>query len=119
MARILIVEPHVEVRELLERVVRRLGSEPVRPSPDLVLREIDAAVVEPAGPRGEEAVRALHEAGVPTVYVSIYPPTPEIREYRPLAYLLKPFSLAELEEAILAATAASPPARASAGASPE
>lgn len=104
MARILIVEPHAEVRDLLERVVRRLGDDPVRLSGTADVPEVDAAVVEPAASGGAEIVQALHDAGVPTIVVSIYPPTPELRHLEPAAYLLKPFSLAELENAIASAT---------------
>jgi CheY-like chemotaxis protein len=105
MSRILIAEPHVEVRELLERVVRRLGSEPVSLSAMPDVAAVDAALVETAAPGGVDIAQALHDAGVPTIVVSIQPPTPELRELEPAAYLLKPFSLAELETAIASAIA--------------
>lgn len=104
MARILVVEPHAEVRELLERVVRRLGNEPVRaPAAGGGVPAADAAIVEPAFPGAEALLRALRHAGVPTVCVSIYPPSSEVQRLQPVAYLLKPFTLAGLEGALEAA----------------
>jgi CheY-like chemotaxis protein len=113
MARILVVEPHAEVRELLERVVRRLGHEPVRPSGDDVLGEVDAAILEPAALGGHDVGRALRKAGIPTVFVSIFPLSTELRELEPVAHVLKPFALAELERAVLAATSTEPATTAS------
>lgn len=101
MARILIVEPHPEVRELLERVIARLGHEAVAGRPDTVdLVSFDACVLEPAAAAGETAARALAEASIPTVCVSIWPPAPELDRLEPVAYLLKPFSLGDLEQAL-------------------
>jgi len=37
---------------------------------------------------------------VPTVCVSIYPPTPDVRALGCVVHLLKPFSLGEREEAL-------------------
>jgi CheY-like chemotaxis protein len=102
VARILIVEPHAEVRELLERVIVRLGHEAVPSQPgELDLRGIDACVLEPAASSGDEVARALARAAVPTVCVSIWPPSDELEELEPVAYLLKPFSLGDLERALL------------------
>ena len=104
MARILIVEPHPDVRELFARVVGKLGHETVRledcEGDDAA---VAAAILEPAAPGADEVARRLHAAGVPIVCASIEPPRPEIRELEPVAYLLKPFALGELEAAIAAA----------------
>jgi CheY-like chemotaxis protein len=102
VARILIVESHAEVRELLERVIGRLGHEAVPAQPgELDLSAIDACVLEPAVSAGDETARALAEAAIPTVCVSIWPPSAELRELEPAAYLLKPFSLGDLERALM------------------
>src|SRR3972149_649504 len=46
VARVLIIEPHDEVRDLLARVVRRLGHEVIFPGAEPGL--VDAVIVEPA-----------------------------------------------------------------------
>jgi hypothetical protein len=98
----LIVEPHAEVRELLERVVGRLGHEAVSARAGaLDLSSVDACVLEPAATSGDEAAHALARAGIPTVCVSIWPPSDELQELQPVAYLLKPFLLGDLERALI------------------
>src|SRR5437868_4306049 len=65
VARILIAEPHADVRSLLEIVIARLGHEAVvhhrgdPPSP------LDAAVIEPGDGTGLELARRLRDRGVP------------------------------------------------------
>jgi hypothetical protein len=101
----LIIEPHHEVRDLLERVVKRLGNDVLRELGDDGLAGIDACVIEPSAPGGEELVQTLRSAGIPVVCVSIYPPTYAHRLLEPVAYLLKPFALGDLERAVITATA--------------
>jgi CheY-like chemotaxis protein len=105
MEKILIIEPHEEVRELFARIVTRIGHEAVAAAGgELPASGIGAAIVEPAAEGGLEAVCALREAGIPVVCVSIYPPPPaDVIALDPVAYLLKPFSLTELEHALHAA----------------
>jgi CheY-like chemotaxis protein len=104
MARILVVEPHPDIRRLLELVVRRLGHEPVvplrgQPAPT----DVDAAVVEVAEASGLAVARRLRERGCPLVLTSIYPADGEARSLEPVAYLVKPFPLHRLERALAAA----------------
>ena len=106
VARILIIEPHPEVRDLLERVVRRLGNKAIRELGALGVAAVDVCVIEPAAPGAEELMQQLADAGVPIVCVSIYAPTPALRALQPVAYLLKPFTLGDLERAVITATAA-------------
>jgi DNA-binding response OmpR family regulator len=106
VATILIHEPHPEVRDLLERIVHRLGHDAqidrAAVDPDAV--HADVLLLEPAGRAALERAQALAEAtGAPLVCVSIYPPSDEVLALRPAAYLMKPFSLIELERALLAA----------------
>jgi len=104
MARILIAEPHADVRALLEIVVARLGHEPVRYdglAPDL--REVDAAVIEPGEGIGLELSRRLRGRDVPVVVASIFPPSAELLALEPVAYLIKPFPLYALERALASA----------------
>ena len=106
MARILIVEPHADIRSLLELVVRRLGHDAVvydggDPAP---LRP-DAAVIEPGEGPGLALARRLRDAGVPLLFTSIFPADHEALELEPAAYLVKPFPLYALERALAAALA--------------
>ena len=101
MAKILIVEPHADIRALLEVVVRRLRHEPVlHEGGDVVPDGIDAAVVEPGEGEGLPLARSLRAAGVPVLFVSIYPPNAETAQIGWSAYLVKPFPLYELEVAL-------------------
>ena len=111
MATILVCEPHPEVRGLLTHVVRRLGHEAVFPGDNgahpFGAVSADVLVMEPADPGALAAARNLrrrHEA-VPIVCASIYPPSPETVRLEPVAYLVKPFPLRELERALSAAVA--------------
>jgi DNA-binding response OmpR family regulator len=110
MARILIVEPHADIRSLLEHVIRRLGHEVVYaddnggPMPD-----VDAAVIEPGDFAGMRLARHVRELGRPVVFTSIFPPEREALDLEPAAYFIKPFALQELEGALSAALAARGP----------
>jgi len=111
MASVLLLEPHPEIRDLLVRITRRLGHEPV------VLGEepdaqpiVDVVVVEPADIRRLELARAVRErCGAPVICVSIYPPSVAAGGLEPVAHLLKPFSLAQFERALTAAATRSEP----------
>jgi len=107
--RILVVEPHAEVRALLGHVVERLGHEPVYPTGRrgevLPEGDVEVLLIEPADPGAvlaAETLRHEHEE-LPIVCASIYPDSEEAARLRPLAYLVKPFGLAELERALSAA----------------
>ena len=103
VARILIAELHADVRSLLEIVIARLGHEAVvhhggdPPSP------LDAAVIEPGDGTGLELARRLRDRGVPVIFTSIFPATDEELELEPSAYLVKPFALYALENALAVA----------------
>jgi CheY-like chemotaxis protein len=108
---ILILEPQPELRELFSRVASRLGHGIVTevgsnaPEPP-----VDVILLEPAGARGLAAARALHERfpEIPVVCASTLPPTSELRrKLSPVAYLTKPFSLRDLEDALADAFARS------------
>jgi CheY-like chemotaxis protein len=117
VARVLICEPHNDISALLELVVRRLGHEPVRfAGGNLAGLDVDAAVVEPGEQAALCVARALRAKNVPVLFTSIYPPDTELLELRPVAYLVKPFSLYALELALQQALtpAPHPPAAAAA-----
>jgi CheY-like chemotaxis protein len=107
--RILVCEPHAEVRALLGHVVERLGHEPVyatgRRGDVLPEGDVDVLILEPADPAAltaAESLRLEHEE-LPIVCASIYPDSDAAERLRPLAYLVKPFGLSDLERALCAA----------------
>jgi CheY-like chemotaxis protein len=108
MARILISEPHPELRVLLEAVVRRAGHEPVGPG-ELTSDDAPAVMIlEPASADGLAAAARLRRRleGLPIICASIFPPSDESRALAPVEHLIKPFRLRELEAAIASALAA-------------
>jgi DNA-binding response OmpR family regulator len=105
VARILIVEPHADIRSLLELVVRRLGHEPVVHKGGAEPPDVEAAVIEPGEGHGLSLARSLKEAGVPLLFTSIFPPDRDVLELEPSAYLVKPFPLYALEAALAVALA--------------
>jgi CheY-like chemotaxis protein len=100
VARVLICEPHPEVRELLRRIVVRLGHEPLLDDADLA--PVDLIVLEPAHAPSVERAQAFRAAGgeTPIVCASIALPDAGSRRLEPAAYLVKPFALPELERAL-------------------
>jgi CheY-like chemotaxis protein len=106
MARVLICEPHDDVRALLELVVRRLGHEPAaylgRPVEHI---GVDVAVIEPGESDGLSLALSLRAQNVPVIFTSIYPPTDDLLQLAPSAYLVKPFPLYTLERALVQALA--------------
>jgi DNA-binding response OmpR family regulator len=108
VARILIVEPHADIRSLFEHVVRRAGHEPVVEEViGSCVPDVDAAVIEPGDGQGLAVARRLRELGRPIVFASIFPAEQEMLDLEPAAYFVKPFALAELEHALGAALCAS------------
>lgn len=107
--KVLICEPHAEVRALLGHVVTRLGFEPVyadtRSGGVLADADVDVLLMEPADPTALSTARALRlrRRELPIICASIYPDSPGAERLRPLAYLMKPFALVDLERALLTA----------------
>ena len=101
MRRVLIAEPHGDVRSLFEFVVERLGHEPLSivRGDGSELPPLDAVIVEPAAPSALELAQGLRARfpDLPIICASIFPPEPAALELGPLAYLEKPFGLSELE----------------------
>jgi DNA-binding response OmpR family regulator len=104
VARILIVEPHPDIRTLFAHVVARVGHEPVLLEPgDACPSDVDAAVIEPGDSHGLACARHLGGLGRPVVLASIFPAEQETLDLEPVAYFVKPFALVELEQALEAA----------------
>lgn len=102
MARIVISEPHSDVRTLIARMVLQLGHEPIvldAPTPEQFLGA-DLFLVEPAAPIGAILAKAadLIRPDMPIVYVSVEPP-PEL-DIEPAAHVMKPFTSEQLRDAI-------------------
>jgi hypothetical protein len=110
--RVLIFEPHDDIRSLFELVTRRLGYEPVafgQSEPGT----FDVALIEPGEPGGMRLAMRMHAQGTPVVFTSIFPADHATQALRPAAHLVKPFPLYRLEEALHAAV--EPPRQAAAG----
>jgi DNA-binding response OmpR family regulator len=105
MARILISEPHPDVRTLLEAVVRRAGHVPVGHGELTSDDAPEVMILEPASADGLAAAVRLRSRleDLPIICASILPPSAQTRALGPAAHLLKPFGLVELEAAISAA----------------
>jgi DNA-binding response OmpR family regulator len=105
MARILIHEPHPDVRVLLEAVVRRAGHEPVGHGELTSDDAPELMILEPASAAGLAAAAKLRSRfeDLPIICTSIEPPSVVAKALEPFAYLLKPFRLSELESALAAA----------------
>ena len=107
MARIFVAEPAPEVRRLVAHVVSRLGHEPIvfGDGGEHDRRDIDAAVLEPVFSVGLAAVLSIRARNpeLPIVCASIHPRTPLVSALGPVAFVSKPFRLAELKEALHAA----------------
>lgn len=105
MAKILICEPVAETRELLERLVRRMGHVIVGID---ALESVDVLVFEPNSPAGLAIARRVLEARPDASLLacsaepvrSPLPASPRI-----VASLQQPFSPADLARALLACTA--------------
>jgi DNA-binding response OmpR family regulator len=107
MARILISEPHPDLRILLEAIVRRAGHEPVGHGELASDEAPELMILEPASADGLAAAARLRRRleDLPIICASILPPNAETQALGPAAHLLKPFRLVELEAAITAALA--------------
>jgi DNA-binding response OmpR family regulator len=108
MARILIHEPHPDVRVLLAAVVRRAGHDPVGQGELTSDDAPELMILEPASADGLAAAARLRGRleNLRIICASIYPPTDESCALHPVAHLIKPFRLRELEAAITSALAA-------------
>jgi DNA-binding NarL/FixJ family response regulator len=111
MTKILIDEPHPLVRRMLERMVARLGHEPVvaNISNPEQLASADVLLVELAAPLGITLAQAaqLVNPALPIVCASVTGPPPELAELgiELAGALVKPFTSGQLDAAIRQALA--------------
>jgi CheY-like chemotaxis protein len=106
MARILVSESHEDVRQLLVRMLERLGHEPIvvtMPAPEQLLNA-DVLMVEPAAPIGAVLAQAagLVNPSLPLICASVTAPPAELVELGIVfaASLVKPFTAEQLGAAI-------------------
>ncbi len=101
MALFLIIEPHEDIRRLYAAVVRGLGHE-VAFFDGLPLDNPHVVLVEPAHAESLEAALRLQRdnPGLPIVCASVNGPSRGAQVLRATTYLLKPFSLVELTDAL-------------------
>jgi len=107
VARILVAEPDPDVLALVERALTSWGHVPLRFDPGSEPPDVDVMLFEPGmggSVLGTARTLASRTPPVPLVVLSIYPPGLEVHELRPVARLLKPFSLDELRAAVDKAT---------------
>ncbi len=97
--RVLILEPHDDVRMLLELSMERLGYEAVAPA-DADPGEVDAVVLEPSWTQGHALLSRLGDDIPPVVCLSIYPRESGFAPPESVAYLTKPATLVELGDAL-------------------
>jgi DNA-binding response OmpR family regulator len=109
MARFLIIEPHEDIRRLYAGVVRGLGHEPI--FFDAFFDHPDVILVEPSDPDSLEGARRLRYdyPNVPIICASIHEPAyNDVEVLQAVTYLVKPFSLFELTNALQLALSQSP-----------
>ena len=102
MARFLIIEPHEDVRQLYAAVVRGLGHKAVFFDGDFT-QEPQVILVEPSDPDSFSAAHRLRHdyPGVAIVCASIHEPAyNDVAVLQPAVYLVKPFRLVELTDAL-------------------
>jgi len=108
--RVLVCDPHPEVRGLLLRVAERLGYDAVAVHSSELERApaADVLVLDPTDDEVLAFGRALRERdpSLAVVVVCSLPPVAAVSALEPVAVLLKPFPLAELERALTVAAVA-------------
>jgi CheY-like chemotaxis protein len=101
MALFLIIEPHDDIRRLYAAVVRGLGHEAVF-FDGVATAKPHVVLVEPAHPESfAAALRLQHDhPRLPIICASIDEATRGAQILKAITYLLKPFSLVELTDAL-------------------
>ena len=101
MARVLILEPAEDVRELVARLLTRLGHDPLLAHELAAEDAADVVVVEPADEQSLRAARTLRaeRPDLPIVCATVLPRA-AVGDVCSHGYLEKPFHLADLERLI-------------------
>lgn len=101
MARVLIVEPEPDLRQLAEEAVRELGHEPLAfaDCPEGVRADV-AVLVPTAGLAERIAHLQAHSGPMPVICTATRPRGAETDGLRPVAHLVKPYRLGDLQRAL-------------------
>lgn len=107
MARVLVLEPDAEIRRLFAQMLTRLGHEPRVLAAGDGADDCDAVLLEPAWDVGVERARRLAQgpAARPIVAASVLSPGTAAAALPVVRYLVKPFTLVQLADAIAEAVA--------------
>jgi DNA-binding NtrC family response regulator len=103
MARVLISESHIEVRRLLQRMVRELGHDPqVADAPPTTedLEGVGLLIVEPADPKGALLAKTVQtlDPGLPILGVSVLDASQVDIAFH--EFICKPFTFEQLASAV-------------------
>ena len=106
MARILIAEPEPDLRLLAEQAVLELGYEPVLLEANTAGAPVDVLLLATSA----DAVAIAHahrrsDPALPIVCLGTMGASAAIRRLRPVAHLLKPYTLGDLAQALTRAVA--------------
>jgi CheY-like chemotaxis protein len=101
VARVLVAEPEPDLRLLAEQALLELGHEPVAPDAQRVGDAVDVLLLAPS----DQTLALTYELRrrhpqLPIVCVATHAPNEEVRRLRAAAHLLKPYTLAELQQAL-------------------
>jgi CheY-like chemotaxis protein len=101
MAHFLIIEPNEDIRRLYAAVIRGLGHDAAFID-DGPMADPEVVLVEPADPESFAAALRLQRdnPALPIICASVHKPSQEIDVLEASTYLLKPFSLVELSNAL-------------------
>lgn len=104
MARIILCEADADVRELLTTLLSRLGHEVEVAHPGGAPPDGELLILEPAAPAYLALAQSIRgrSPDLPVLCVSVLPEEADFLELGPLVYLVKPFALDDLRDAIAA-----------------
>ena len=102
VTRVLIYEPHPEVRGFLVRLVEHLGYEPVPCEEETAPPDGEILLLDTASEDALELARSLRRVNplLPLVCAGNEMPCPDVLALEPVAFLVKPFTIAECELAL-------------------
>jgi DNA-binding NtrC family response regulator len=101
MARVLIVEPEPDLRSLAEQALLELGHEPVLFDDDAPNAPVDAVILatfDGMTTVTDELRRRRHD--LPIIIVGMRPAGPSAGTVPPVAHLIHPYTLAQLQSAL-------------------
>ena len=106
MARVLIAEPEPDLRLLAEQAVLELGHEVRLLDAHTLDVHIDVLLLATSADAVAIALRLRrHDPALPIVCLGTEPAGADIRRLRPVAHLIKPYTLGELGRALTQAVA--------------